>query len=146
MALTAQEAPDGITGETVWAFALGDNRYRLDNIPIYCFGYSWHDIVDAAPLTPEDLPTVRQVITKSGHRTIRIAAQPAEQELAQTTLARLRKLGCTSENAFDHLYALDIPPSVDLFSVRALLIESGLTWEHADPTYDELFPDDKPDA
>jgi hypothetical protein len=36
--------------------------------------------------------------------------------------------------------SIDIPPGVALETVRAYLIERGADWEHADPTFDELFP------
>jgi hypothetical protein len=143
--LTPDKAPEGITHEGLWAFDLGDGRYRLDNSPFYCYGYSWHDIIAATQETSDDLPTVQRVITKSGHRTIRIAYEPNERKLVETTLARLQQLGCTFEGAFSRLYSVDIPPGVELSGVRDILIASEVTWEHADPTYEELFPNE-PDA
>ena len=38
--------------------------------------------------------------------------------------------------------SINIPPSVELEDVRRYLIERDVQWEHADPTYDELFPDE----
>ena len=35
--------------------------------------------------------------------------------------------------------SVDVPPDVDLQRVRAWLIDSGLVWERADPSYKELL-------
>jgi hypothetical protein len=35
-----------------------------------------------------------------------------------------------------------VPPSVELQTVRQYLIDQEAQWEHADPTYDELFPNE----
>jgi hypothetical protein len=35
---------------------------------------------------------------------------------------------------------MNIPPGVELNPIRDYLIESKATWEHADPTYAELYP------
>jgi hypothetical protein len=141
-ALTPDEAPEGITHESLWAFDLGDGHYRLDNTPFYCYGYSWRDIIAATPETPDDLPTVQRVVTKSGYRTIRIAYEANERELVQATLVRLQQLGCSYEGAFGYLYSVDIPPGVDLSIACDILIAAEITWEHADPTYEQLYPDE----
>jgi hypothetical protein len=38
--------------------------------------------------------------------------------------------------------AIDLPPDVPLESVRQYLIEQGAQWEHADPSYAELYPNE----
>lgn len=48
-------------------------------------------------------------------------------------------MGCTYEGADSKLISVDIPPDIDLSAVRAYLIASGVTWEHADPSYEDLF-------
>jgi hypothetical protein len=37
---------------------------------------------------------------------------------------------------------IDIPPENDLMMVRQFMIDNNLMFKHADPTYDELFPDE----
>ena len=54
----------------------------------------------------------------------------------------LASLGCTYAGANPGYVALDVPPSVHLAKVRQYLIEHGAQWEHADPRYEELFPDE----
>jgi hypothetical protein len=52
-------------------------------------------------------------------------------------------LGCDYEGANTRYIAVNIPPHVELESVRQYLTQCNATWEHADPSYAELFPDDE---
>ena len=54
---------------------------------------------------------------------------------------RRKALGCACEGGKSRFIAVDIPPAVDLMEIRQFLIGTGQKWEHADPTYDELFPE-----
>ena len=49
-------------------------------------------------------------------------------------------MGCSYEGYSSAYIAINIPPELDLLHLRAYFIEHAATWEHADPTYDELFP------
>lgn len=51
-------------------------------------------------------------------------------------------LGCDYEGANARYISVNIPPSVELKIIRQYLIHCNATWEHADPSYAELFPDD----
>jgi hypothetical protein len=131
--------------ETLWAFDLGDDRYRLDNLPYFAYGVSWNDIV-YAPFDPEEeRPTFKIVLEKSGNRTIRIIFEVPfnEDPESRALLDKLVDLGCDYENANSKLVVINILGLVDLNEVAALLNETGVTWEYADPTYEELFPDDE---
>jgi hypothetical protein len=57
-------------------------------------------------------------------------------------LQGLVSLGCTYEGANRGYMSIDLPPGVQLEKVRQYLIEQGAQWEHADPTYAELFPNE----
>jgi len=65
---------------------------------------------------------------------------------SQAVLDRLRELGCGYEGMKHRLIALDIPPTVDLMTIREFLITTEQEWEHSDPGYDELFPNGGPAA
>lgn len=130
--------------ETLWATALGNDQFKLDNSPFYAYSVSWEDIV-YAPLDPaEGLPTFARVIKKSGHRTIRVVFDPPVQNgnESDSVLKGLTALGCTYEGANRGYMSIDVPPSVELQAVRQYLIDQEVQWEHADPTYDELFPNE----
>jgi hypothetical protein len=134
----------GLDGEieTLWARPLGDHLFELHNTPLYAYGLSWHDVVEARADTPDRFPVFVRVVEKSGFRTVRVILKPPANvsDASQAVLEGLRKLGCAYEGANHRFIAVDIPPMVDLMSVRAFLIASGQTWEHADPTYEDLFP------
>jgi hypothetical protein len=61
-----------INVETLWAFDLGQDAYRLDNSPFYAYSVSVGDVV-FAPVDPQDeRPTFQRVLEKSGNRTVRV--------------------------------------------------------------------------
>jgi Domain of unknown function (DUF4265) len=128
--------------ETLWAVPLGDDKYQLDNSPFYAYSVSWRDIVYAPIDSDEGRATFRHVEAKSGNRTVRVALEePAERgNESQRLLDGLLSLGCTYEGANRRLISVNVPANVELSRVRDYLIEAEANWEHADPTYDELFP------
>ena len=129
--------------ETLWAFDLGDDRYRLDNSPFYAYSVSAGDVV-LAPIDPDERrPTFASVVEKSGNRTVRVLLDtPLESGNASDALLQgLVALGCEFEGANRRYIAINIPPAVELATVRDYLVDNALTWEHADPSYSELYPD-----
>jgi hypothetical protein len=128
--------------ETLWAFDLGNDQYKLDNSPFYAYSVSWQDIVYAPFDKDEERATFQRVVSKSGNRTIRIVFDsPVEKgNESDRVLQGLVSLGCSYEGASKKYISLNIPPEVELEAVRKYLIERDATWEHGDPTYTELFP------
>jgi len=130
--------------ETLWAFDLGQDRYRLDNMPFYAYSVSLGDVV-LAPIDPaEQLPTFESVVEKCGNRTVRIFfEEPVESgSTSMVLLEGLVEMGCEYEVATRRYITVTVPPRVELASVRDYLVENALTWEHADPSYTELYPND----
>lgn len=130
--------------ETLWAYDLGDDNYRLDNLPYFAYGVSWNDIVYAPYDPDEERATYKHVVSKSGNRTVRIIFDtPVEDgNKSQDLLDNLVEMGCQFEGANKVLIVVNIPPVVELADVAETLIEADVQWEYADPTYEELFPDD----
>jgi hypothetical protein len=130
--------------ETLWAYDLGENRYKLDNSPFYAYGVSWGDTVLAPRDETEGHATFHSLLEKSGYRTVRVVFDPPVRRgnESNVTLKGLVKLGCEYERANAQYIALSIPPSVDLAKIVEYLIERKATWEHADPTYDEYHAND----
>ena len=63
--------------EGVWASPVGDDVYRLDNIPYFAYGLSLGDHVGAANNGEGPLRMV-ELVKPSGNRTLRVAfPQPA---------------------------------------------------------------------
>lgn len=134
---------DGSNNETLWAFDLGNRRYRLDNQPWYAYGVSCGDVVEAVPNEPGGIPDFVRVVEKSGNRTVRVITDWVVERNGpkHPVLEHLREMGCDYEGANGKFFAVTIPSTTDLWAVREYLISTNLQWEHADPTYDALFPD-----
>jgi hypothetical protein len=132
------ESPDGDV-ETLWATSMGEDRYRLDNSPFFAYSVSWLDIVEAH-LDEIGQLSMTRVVEKSGHRTVRVVLEAPAASSA--LLDQLNAIGCTYEGANQRYFSVDIPPGVHLDQVTALLIQSGEQWEHGDPSYAELYPDE----
>jgi hypothetical protein len=126
--------------ETLWAVPVDVNLYRLDNSPFFAYGVSWQDVIEARPALDQFLEYVR-CVRKSGNRTLRIIFQNyrSEDQPAKEILRELRNLGCSYEGMQPRMISINVPPSVDLEEVTGFLSErSGLQWEYADPTYEEV--------
>jgi hypothetical protein len=139
-----EESDGSASVETLWAYDLGENRYKLDNSAFYAYGVSWGDTVLAPHDDAEGHATFHAVVEKSGYRTVRVIFDPAVRRgnESDVTLKGLVKLGCEHERANAHYYAVSVPPSVDLAKVVEHLVERKATWEHADPTHDEYHAND----
>ena len=128
--------------ETLWATPLGEDRYQIENSPFYAYAVSWKDIVYAPYNLDEKFPTFERVISKSGHKTIRIVFETPATEGSESykVLQQLVSLGCSYEGANKLYICIDIPPEVEIDRIRQFAIQHSLQFEHADPTYSELFP------
>lgn len=138
--------PDGEGGadvETLWAVPLGEDRYQLANSPFYAYDVSWEDIVFAPFSDADGMPTFESVVVKSGNRTVRIIFDPpvASGNPADAVVQGLVSLGCSYEGANACYLSVSIPAAVDLQAVCAYLIHHEVQWEHADPSYDVIYPD-----
>ena len=137
------EEKDGSANvETLWAFDLGEDRYRLDNSPFYAYSVSVGDVV-YAPVDPDEgLPAYRRVLEKSGNRMVRVILDPplAEGNSSDDLVKELLGLGCTYEGANPRYLCIVIPPGSDFAAVCSRLTSCEVQWEHADPRYDELYP------
>jgi hypothetical protein len=131
--------------ETLWTVPLGDNLYCLNNSPWLIYGLSWQDVIEAEAKDKDGLPIFRQVIKKSGNRTLRLLLDPAANQSpkSQEILNKLIEMGCSYEGANQKFFAINVPPSIDLRQICDFLTGTGSQWEHADPIYEELYPTHK---
>lgn len=61
-----------IGGESMWATPLGNDLYRIENVPFFAYGLNFLDIVLAKSESEDLIPEICSVVTPSGHRTYRI--------------------------------------------------------------------------
>jgi hypothetical protein len=140
------QAPGG-EFETMWATPVEAGRYRLENSPFYAYRVSWLDVVEARP-DETGLPVLTRVVTKSGHRTVRVILIPGLDEMPerQRVLDDLIALGCSYEGYNPRYFAIDVPPETDLAEVAAYLTKDDHQWEYVDPTYADLHQEQERDA
>ena len=132
--------------ETPWAEDLGDNKYRLRNCPFYAYGVSLGDVVVAEPkYEDDDRPYMKDVVEKSGNKTVRIilAESIKESDSSRAILDAVSEMNCGYEG-FDgtKFFVVNIMPQADFWSVCQFLTDNGVDWEHADPPYEALYPED----
>ncbi len=130
--------------EVLRATRLGGDRFRIDNSPFWAYGVSWQDVVLAPYSEADGFPLFMAVLERSGNRTVRVALDPPLEpgnESAQL-FEDLVALGCSYASASRRYVSVNIPPAVALDAVRAYLIGNDAVWEHADPTYASLYPDE----
>ena len=103
---------DPVNGETVWAEPVGENLYRLLNIPYYAMGYAEGDIVRC--VKRDDWKEIANLEQDSGNGTIRIIFTDSESPEAQHVLDELVSVGCTYERASSKLVAVTVPLNLDI--------------------------------
>jgi hypothetical protein len=111
-------------GESLWALPLGDDLYEIRNTPFYAYGINWGDIVRAYSDDPKLKPEVREVVKRSGNRTLRLFFGEAQSEETQkSVLSSLRVLDVSWERADEYYVAIDVHPGADYDAVCEKLSE-----------------------
>lgn len=91
--------------ETIWVEALGDDRYRVDNIPFFVKPLALNDIVRGQSSDSEsDIVWFSDRLEWLGHSTVRIIIFSDQDEI----LAALIDMGCSYER-LRQIIAVDIP-------------------------------------
>ena len=113
--------------ESLWAEALGDNQYRIKNVPFYANGISFDDVIEVSH--DSDQLFVKSIVTRSGHSTYRIFLLNENQ--FDMFWKPLESLGCTYEKVTEHLFAIDVPPEADIYKTYEHLEagEENQVWE-----------------
>jgi hypothetical protein len=129
--------------ETLWASPLGRHRYRLENSPFFAYSVSWLDVVEARSLVKGEFPAFIRVVKKSGNRTVRIIFKPGvdKSRKSMAVCEKLVEMGCSYEGANPSYIVVNIPPKVDLAGICEFLMSTRRRWEHADPTYAQMYPE-----
>lgn len=123
-----------VMSETLWAFDLGNNRYRLCNIPFMLYGVSMSDIVFAPYAEEHACARFERVIIKSGNRTLRFVVDPEpDKARIHELLDTIHALGCGAEHSSGAFFALNVPAGVRLTRVTRWLERQGFEWEITDP-------------
>ena len=90
-------------------------------------------------------PYLVRVVKKSGHKTVRVILSESvkESKCSRNILKELSEMGCGYEGTDGAKYfVINIQPHCDFWSVCNYLTKNEINWEHADPTWAELYPDE----
>lgn len=124
--LSAEDARQGVEAEILWAGPIPESRFRIESIPFYVYGISYHDVVSAVEV--DGLLRFRSVVSRGGHSTYRILLKdPQGYQSEDFVLAwkPLEVLGCRHEVAKQRWVAIDVPSATDVFTVYHLLEASA---------------------
>ena len=126
--------------EQLWASPVGRSLYRLDNSPSFAYSVSHSDVVRARK-GRDGLLRFSETVEKSGNRTVRLlfARFAVSSETAQPILEELQRLGCVYESLQPSMLCINVPQEVELWQVVEYMKSLAMWWEHADPTYEELY-------
>jgi hypothetical protein len=99
--------------ERLWAYDLGDNKYKLDNAPISHPNMVYGDVVEAVMTKEHSEPVVNRVVEKSGNIAIGIIAPFKVEHEYREFIDNLKALGCVYEGMVGPLGVLTITPQLD---------------------------------
>ncbi len=113
-----------VSTERLWGEKTGTKfEVRLVNTPFFARGISFGDHVQVRPDHERRELVFEQLMSKSGHSTIRIVY--LQRNLRGEIEVELQGAGCSFERAgqFEALLAVDVPPSANYLSLRSWLGE-----------------------
>ena len=111
-------------GESMWAEPLGNDLYKIENVPFYAYGLNYQDVVRATSDSDDLKPEIRELIKSSGHKTFRLffdkgIKKEQQEEILDSFIARK----VSYERANSIFVALDMEPEGDYQSVFDMLEE-----------------------
>jgi len=109
--------------EWMWADPVGENRFILRNVPVFAFGLSYGDALNATSV--DGVTVFANVAERNGHSTYRMYLKADRQAPEVVALLdRLKALWCDIEVATDKIIAVDVLPRADIYTVYAALQEA----------------------
>ena len=103
-----------IGGESMWAKPLGNDLFKIENVPFYAYGLNFHDVVRATSDSDELKPEIRELVKPSGHRTFRVFFEKhLELTEQEEILNSMKDLTISYERANSIYFALDMQPEGD---------------------------------
>jgi hypothetical protein len=114
--------------ETLWTENMGDNRYRVDNIPWFAHGLSYNDIISVEDVSADEPLVFDRLIEHCGHSTYRVMPTFSDEkghEAFHQMIDALRQLGCAVERNTASFFAVDVPPTSNVGAVYEILTVGG---------------------
>lgn len=126
--------------ESVWAEHVKHNQFRVDNNPLYMYGVSYNDIVSVN--VRENNLFFDSVVQRGGHSTFRVFFKISDPnpDFIKEQLQPFLDMGCSYEGDGKRLYAIDVPPEVNVEeivqhlkvgeNIRKWEYEEGYVYKH----------------
>ena len=96
--------------ELVWGKLVGDNRYEIENVPIWVYGLAYGDVVEAD--TREDgRKHFKKVLNKGGLLTVRAAGPNADKEVFDGLCEMLQRHAVATERFSPSYVAFAMEPT-----------------------------------
>ncbi|MBD1864417.1 MULTISPECIES: DUF4265 domain-containing protein [Trichocoleus] len=115
------EDDESAAGEGLWAYALGDQLYELQNIPVCARHLNVEDIVRCEEL-PGERPLIKELVRRSGNQTLRVIfSDEAPEDDCVDIIIELRQRGIQYEKPAFKCYMFNIPPDSDYEWARDFL-------------------------
>ena len=113
-----------VGGESIWARSVGVHAFELHTVPFHAYDLNYLDVVEAVSQGPERKPSVRRVLRRSGHRTLRLFLKETTPNSDRAPLLEsLKVFGASFERANRRYFAIDIAPTGDYEGTCARLDE-----------------------
>ena len=98
-----------IGGESMWAEDLGNDHYRICNVPFHAYGLNYKDVVIARPQSDDQIPEIIEVFERSGNETLRLYFNESISREEQVKILNgICAIGASYERANDIFVAIDI--------------------------------------
>lgn len=115
-----------VATESLWARAVADDEFEIDNIPWFVRGRALGDRV-RAERDDDGVLTFQAKVAWSGHYTIRVIplGDAPSHEALQDVVDTLLPLGAECDSALPafRLLAVDIPPTARVRDIKRLLVQ-----------------------
>tara|TARA_Y100000588_G_scaffold383571_1_gene473187 strand:+ start:2852 stop:3328 length:477 start_codon:yes stop_codon:yes gene_type:complete len=106
-----------IGGESMWAEPLGNNIYRLENVPFFSYSLNFKDEVEAKP-DEDGILEIEKVVKRSGNSTLRIIFdKKVTREQQEKYIKIIRELDCSLERWDNTYLAINVRVSACYTSV-----------------------------
>ena len=122
--LEASEAFRGqFTEELLWTAALGNEQYRIENVPLYTERVNYHDVIEVAA-TSTKYPVFKRLVEKSPYTRFSVFMEDCSKDERSSFLEIMREFDCIVES--DSKTGIDgvAVPQANHHTVELILEES----------------------
>jgi hypothetical protein len=105
--------------ESLWARRVAGDLYQIESVPFFAYDLNYRDVVRAVAHAAHEPLTVREVVRRGGHTTLRVVFREVEEprDARVALLSELGRLKVSFESWGDAFFALDVAPDGDLGAV-----------------------------